>query len=144
MKLNPEVWFEHLEFVLQTIAMFYPTNPNSVSKKKYYDFIQNLPVFFPEYPVGTNFIDLLDSYPVTPYLDSRMSMMKWVHFITNKIRLQQKKPLIDFYDYLDEYYEKYKPEEVREKNKSETIEKYVRFSLYAALICFIIYIYKKQ
>ena len=29
MKLNPEVWFEHLEFVLQTIAMFYPTNPNS-------------------------------------------------------------------------------------------------------------------
>ena len=144
MELNSEIWFKHLEFVLQTIAVFYPMNPNTVSKKKYYDFIQNLPVLFPEYPMGSNFVDLLDSYPVTPYLDSRMSMMKWVHFITNRIRHQQKKPLIEFYDYLDEYYENYKPVEVIEKNKNQTIEKYVRFSLYGLMAIFIVYLYKKQ
>ena len=62
MNLNPDIWGPHYWFVLYTIAISYPINPNDVTKKKYYDFIQNLPVFFPEYPVGTNFIDLLDSY----------------------------------------------------------------------------------
>ena len=33
MKLNHEVWFKQLEFTLQTIAMYYPTNPNTVCKK---------------------------------------------------------------------------------------------------------------
>ena len=143
MKLNHEVWFKQLEFTLQTIAMYYPTNPNTVCKKKYYDFVQNLPVFFPEYPMGKNIIDLLDKYPVTPYLDSRMSFMKWVHFIGNKIREQQKKPLIDFYDYLDIYYETYKPDDMKANNQKETMRKYIQFALFVAMTGLIIYLYKK-
>ncbi len=73
MGLNPKVWLPHLWFVLYTIAVEYPQTPNDVTKKKYYTLIQNLPVFFPEYPMGSNFIDLLDKYPVTPYLSSRLS-----------------------------------------------------------------------
>ena len=81
MGLNPNIWLPNLKFILQTIAITYPSHPNDVSKRKYYDLIQNLPVFFPFNPMGKNFLDLLDKYPVTPYLSSRMSFMKWIHFI---------------------------------------------------------------
>ena len=143
MKLNPEIWFEHLEFVLQTIAMFYPTNPNSVSKKKYYDFIQNLPVFIPIDPIGKNFIEMLDLYPVTPYLSSRLSFMKWIHFIFNKINEQLEKPQEDFYDSLEKYYEEYKPKEIQNKEIAKTRKKYIDFALSILIIGGIIYLYKK-
>ena len=60
MGLDPKVWLPHFQFVMQTMAISYPANPNDVSKKKYYDFIQNLPVFLPDKPMGTYFIKLLD------------------------------------------------------------------------------------
>ena len=52
MTLNKEVWLPYLHFTLQTITMYYPLNPNKATKRKYYDFIQNLPLFFPEYRHG--------------------------------------------------------------------------------------------
>ena len=85
MKPNPFVWFPHLKFILWTIAVQYPINPNEVTIKKYYTLINNLPVFFPIYPMGNSFMELLDTYPVKPYLDSRKSFMKWNHFIINFI-----------------------------------------------------------
>ena len=93
--------------------------------------------------MGKNIIDLLDKYPVTPYLDSRLSFMKWVHFISNKIREQQKKPLIDFYDYLDVYYETYKPDDMKANNQKETMKKYIQFALFVAMTGLIIYLLKK-
>ena len=50
MGLNHNVWLPRLKFTLQTIAITYPARPNDVSKRKYYDLIQNLPVF----SIGTN------------------------------------------------------------------------------------------
>mgnify|MGYP000097258924 CR=1 FL=1 len=45
----------------------------------------DVPVFLPDKPMGTYFIKLLDDFPVTPYLSSSMSFMKWVHFMNNKL-----------------------------------------------------------
>ena len=39
MTLDPKVWGPHYWFVLHTIALKYPLNPNTTIKKKYYDFI---------------------------------------------------------------------------------------------------------
>ena len=103
MPLDPEVWFPHLEFTLQTMSILYPQYPNDVTKKKYYDTIQNLPVFLPEYPMGKEFIKMLDKYPVTPYLSSRESFMKWVHFIMNKIKIKMEWEQDDFFDSLEKY-----------------------------------------
>ena len=85
--LNPEIWGPHYWFVLYTIAVSYPVSVNAITKKKYYDFIQNLPLFLPIENIGNVFCKFLDRYPVTPYLDSRESFIKWVHFIHNKINL---------------------------------------------------------
>ena len=143
MGLNSNVWMPHLKFVLQTIAITYPKYPNDVSKKKYYDFIQNLPLFIPMKPIGKNFMKLLDKYPVTPYLSSRMSFMKWIHFIFNKINEQEKKPLVDFYDSLEQYYDEYKPKEMKNKEIMKTREKYIQASGLVLITLLIIYFYKK-
>ena len=143
MGLNHNVWLPHLKFTLQTMAVTYPKNPNDVSIKKYYDFIQNLPVFLPMNPIGNNFLDLLDKYPVTPYLSSRMSFMKWVNFIFNKINKQLKKEEIDFYEDLEKYYEEYKPKEMKNKEITKTRKKYIEGGIFVLLLITIIYFYKK-
>ena len=89
MALDPKVWGPHYWFVLHTIALNYPLHPNETSKKKYYDFIENLPLFLPVMDMGNLFNEMLDHYPVTPYLDSRESLIKWVHFIHNKINIYE-------------------------------------------------------
>ena len=45
MNLDSKVWGPHYWFVLYSIAITYPNTPNNVTKKKYYEFIQNLPLF---------------------------------------------------------------------------------------------------
>lgn len=84
--LDPEVWAPHYWFVLQTIALSYPEWPTDTAKKKYYDLIHNFPLFVPS--GEASLVALLDEYPVTPYLDSRESFQRWIHFIYNKILVQ--------------------------------------------------------
>jgi hypothetical protein len=144
MPLDPEVWFPHLEFTLQTMSILYPQYPNDVTKKKYYDTIQNLPVFLPEYPMGKEFIKMLDKYPVTPYLSSRESFMKWVHFIMNKIKIKMEWEQDDFFDSLEKYYDKYKPKELINKEIYKKRKQYIMIGTTFFLIITIIYLLKKS
>lgn len=144
MPLDPEVWFPHLEFTLQTISILYPQYPNDVTKKKYYDTIQNLPVFLPEYPIGKEFIKMLDKYPVTPYLSSRESFMKWVHFILNKIKIKMEWEQDDFFDSLEKYYDKYKPKELINKEIYKKRKQYIMIGTTFFLIFTIVYLLKKS
>lgn len=143
MGLNPKIWLPHYNFIMQTIAISYPMNPNDVSKKKYYDFVQNIPVFFPDKPLGENFIKLLDEFPVTPYLSSRMSFMKWVHFIRNKLAVSMAEDTIDFYENLEKYYEEYKPQEIKEKKLYKERKKYIQIAIVAMIVLLIAYTYNK-
>ena len=144
MGLNPNVWIPHLKFTLQTMAMTYPKYPNETTNKKYYDFIQNLPLFIPLEPIGKNFLVLLDKYPVTPYLDSRMSFMKWVNFIFNRLAEQMNKEGEEFYESIERYYDEYKPKEIRQEELIKTRKKYIQFGIGFALVLLVYYFYKKE
>lgn len=137
MTLNPEIWGPYYWFFLETMALTYPLHPNDVSKKKYYDFIQNLPLFIPNPEIGNNFSKLIDTFPVTPYLDSRLSFMKWINFIHNKINKQLDKPVINLHDGLDNYYKHYKPKPPPKKSKKELYYKII----IGVLVILIIYLY---
>ena len=104
MKYIAKVWGPHYWFVLHTIALRYPKNPNDVTKKKYYDFISNLPLFIPDTKMGDEFAELLDKYPVTPYLDNNNTFSKWIHFIHNRINEKLKKPTVKYNDFLEGYF----------------------------------------
>ena len=88
MNFEPEIWGPHYWFFLHTIAESYPLHPTSVTKKKYYDLMINFPLFIPNEDIGNKFSQLLDKYPVAPYLDSRESFVRWMHFIHNKLNIQ--------------------------------------------------------
>lgn len=113
---DPMVWGPHFWFVLHTISITYPTHPNSITKRKYYDFIQNLPLFLPSESIGNKFSEFLDKYPVTPYLDSRESFIRWVHFIHNKVNVYLGKEEYTLYETLDHYYEQYLPVPIKKMN----------------------------
>ena len=108
MKLNPKVWGPKYWFFLHTVALTYPIHPTTVTKKKYYDFIQNFPLFIPIEEIGNTFATFLDKFPVTPYLDSRESFIKWVHFIHNKINSYLGQKEINMEEALANYYDNYK------------------------------------
>ena len=139
--LNPEIWGPHYWFFLYTIALNYPLTPNDITKKKYYDLINNLPLFIPILDIGNTFSKFLDAYPVTPYLDSRESFIKWVHFINNKINVYLGKNEITYYQAMNNYYSHYELKEVKKKNERKNKHKYIYFSVIILLIILIIYLY---
>ncbi len=127
--LDPAVWGPHYWFVLFSMAVTYPERPNDVTIKKYYDFIQNLPLFLPNHQMGNAFSELLDKYPVSPYLDKRESFIKWVHFLHNQINLRLNRDEVSLHDAVNAYYSNYKPRQVRVREEL----KYRRKLIYAAV-----------
>lgn len=141
--LDPEIWGPHYWFVLFSIAYSYPNNPNNVIKKKYYEFIQNLPLFIPHKQIGNDFIKYLDKYPVTPYLDNRLSFMKWIHFIHNKMNIQLRKPVILLEEAIRLYEDSYLPKTIIEDNLFHIKKKYIWGSVGVVLVILLYYISKE-
>lgn len=128
--LNAKVWGPHYWFVLMTIAVSYPVKPNEITKKKYYEFIQNLPLFIPNEKIGNKFAKLLDKYPVTPYLDSREMFTRWIHFIHNRINIVLGKRKVSLGDAMKEYHDEYK----EEKEVKQHVHKWKRIYVYAITV----------
>ena len=99
------VWGPKYWFMIHCIAYNYPDNPNPIIKRKYYDFIQNIPLFIPDSEMSDNFSVFLDKYPVSPYLCSRDSFMRWTHFIHNKMNHFLGKEEISLYASFDRFNE---------------------------------------
>lgn len=141
MILDQKIWGPHYWFVLHTIALNYPLHPNEVIKKKYYDFIENLPLFLPIDNMSNNFSKILDDFPVTPYLDSRESFIKWMHFVHNKINISLGIPEKTLEESLSEYYNLYKDDKtiLREQLISNKKLFYIILILLLIIISFYIY-----
>ena len=144
MDLDPLVWGPNYWFFLHTIAISYPLTPNSTTKKKYYNLIQTLPLLLPNEEFGKNFSKLLDEYPVTPYLDSRESFTKWMHFIHNKVNIFLNKPQLSYKDSMLEYYKNYKPKKQLKKEEIKNREKLIYFSILLLLIILIVVILLRE
>jgi hypothetical protein len=143
LRLDPTVWGPHYWFFLHTLALSYPHHPNAVTKKKYYELIQNLPLFIPVETIGTSFEKLLDDYPVTAYLDSRDSLIKWMHFIHNKINEKLEKPKITLNEFYFRYYEEYKPKDIKMKDYYRWREKIIYTLVVMGATGLIVYLYNK-
>ena len=109
MRFDPSIWGGHYWFFLHTVAESYPVHPNAVTKRKYYDLLQNFPLFIPNEEIGNKFSAMLDKYPVTPYLDNRDSFVRWMHFIHNKFNVLLGKEEVSLPMALSRYRDQYKP-----------------------------------
>jgi hypothetical protein len=143
MVLDPKIWGPHYWFFLNTIAISYPHYPNTITKKKYYEFIHNMPLFIPIESISTEFSKLIDNYPVTPYLDTRESFVRWVHFIHNKINEKLEKPKVSLNDFYINYYEAYKSSDVKIKEYYQLKKKIIYCLIILLAIYSIYYLYDK-
>lgn len=143
MILDPNVWGPKYWFFLHTIALNYPQYPNAVTKKKYYDFISNIPLFIPVDSISVQFSKLLDQYPISPYLDDRDSLIKWVHFIHNKINESLHKPKVSLSDFYITYYNSYKPKLISMKEVYRWKEKLIYTIVIIFIVSLILYLHNK-
>ena len=139
--LDPKVWGPHYWFFLHTVSHTYPLYPNSVTKRKYYDLIQNMALFIPNEKIGNDYNKLLDNYPVTPYLANRDSFIRWVHFIHNRINKLLDKEEITLFEALDNYRSLYKSKQVKLSEKYNIRKEYILGSFTIICIILIIYLY---
>lgn len=143
MSLDPEIWGPHYWFFLHTLALSYPHHPNDVIKKKYYEFVMNLPLFIPVSSIGNEFSKLLDEYPISSYLDNRDSFIRWIHFIHNKINEKLEKPKISLNEFYIKYYEEYKPRNLKMKEYYKWKEKILFLLVVISGTSLIAYLYNK-
>ena len=141
--LNPNIWGPKYWFFFHTITLNYPNYPNSVTKKKYYDFVQNIPLFIPVESMAGEFSKLLDQYPVQPYLDNKESFIRWMWFIHNKINKKLEKPQISLNDFYVKYYEEYKPINEKMSEYYKIRGKLIYSSIIISIFGGIYYLYDK-
>lgn len=141
--LDPKVWGPHYWFFLHTVSMTYPNHPNTITKKKYYEFIQNLPLFIPVEEISSHFSKLIEKYPITPYLDNRESFVRWMYFIHNKINEKLEKPQLSLNDFFIQYYAAYKRPDEKWVEYYKIQQKAVYIAIIAGLTGAIYYLYDK-
>jgi hypothetical protein len=141
--LDPKVWGPHYWFFLHTLAMTYPHHPNAVTKKKYYEFIQNLPLFLPVEEISSSFSKLIEIYPITPYLDNRDSFVRWMYFIHNKINEKLEKPQITLNEFFVNYYNQYKSQDEKLSEFYKIREKLIYGGIIVSILGAIYYLYDK-
>lgn len=140
MDFHSTVWGPHYWFFLHTIAYSYPKTPTSVTKRKYYDLIQNFPLFIPDSEMGSYFEKILDMYPVSPYLDSRDSFVRWTYFIHNKINQYLGKEEISFLESRERYISHYQPKPIYLYEKIR-INKHIVSMVFVLFIVFMIFLF---
>ena len=143
MTLDASVWLPKYWFVLTTIGCTYPKKPNEVTRKKYYELVQNLPLFMPQGDVSKTLLELLDKYPVTPYLEDREGFMKWLHFIQNKTNSTLGFQEQTTAEALQTYYDEYKPRTVLMKDMIRQRERYLYMAAALGIIVAASYMIKK-
>ena len=141
--LDPKIWGPHYWFFLHTVAMTYPYHPNAVTKKKYYEFVQNIPIFIPVEEISKEFERMIDQYPITPYLDNRDSFVRWMHFIHNKINEKLEKPPITLNDFFVQYYNEYKSQNEKLSEFYKLREKLIYGGILVSILGVIYYLYDK-
>lgn len=139
MDFDMNVWGPHYWFIIHTVAMTYPKVPGSTTKKRYYTFYKELPYFLPHKKSRKLFTDILDKYPITPYLDSKESLIKWTHYIHNKVNIKYNKPTVTYKTFYETYHKQYLPKPVVKYNYREWYKKIVFIFLITVILITIFY-----
>lgn len=141
--LNPKIWNPHIWFFMYSICHCYPDYPNTVTKRKYYDFVQNIPLFLPNSSCSNYFSRLLDTFPVTPYLDTKDSFTYWVHCLNNRMNQYLGNPEHTYLEHLDLFYKEFLPKEYVVSKKKGIKKQYLVFMLIAIMLFIIVIYYPK-
>lgn len=86
-------WRDTLWQYIMTVVSSYPEEPSQILKKKMYRFVSDLPSMVPDAEFRRRYISKLADFPVTPYLDSRDALSRWLNFFRNRIAESYNEPV---------------------------------------------------
>jgi hypothetical protein len=134
-------WGSQYWHFLHMVSFGYPEMPNEVTKRKYYNLIMDFPLFIPDVQMGKQFAEMLDKYPVKPYLDKRDSFIRWMCFIHNRYNKMLGKREIPILESLDKYLNYLAKTRVPDAEQIEKIywTDLLIYSILILLLCFAIY-----
>lgn len=90
--MEPNVWGPPCWFFLHTISFYYPDNPSFKDKNNFYNFFLNLENVIPCNVCRENYKKNLKEFPITPYLESKKSLIQWVVNLHNLVNRENNKP----------------------------------------------------
>jgi hypothetical protein len=126
-------------FVFMKIICFYYSNkPNDTLKKKYYDVLSNIPVYYPNEFFTKEYLDLLNSNPVVSFLDSRDDLLHWCHFIETTILKRLGLPSQNYASWLMEYHQTYEKPYHCDNKEPGLYNEYVFYGIILAVLISII------
>lgn len=131
---NPDVWNDNLRFMMMSIALGYPEEPNAITRRKYYEFFNNLPIFIPDSRLSNGFVDFLNNLPISNYLHSRDALVQWVHLRNNHENLLLGRPKTSPQQTMHQHFAKY---ETISPNHVSHVSKLLGIGCVAAAIVFL-------
>jgi hypothetical protein len=122
--MKPEIWGPHLWFIMHLISFEYPERPTEMDKRIYHDFYTSLKDVIPCEMCKKHYRDHITKYPLTPHLDTRDTLVKWVIQVHNFVNASLGKPMLNIQQVM-EIYSKVKPvSPFASINTPEIIKKY--------------------
>lgn len=90
--MHPTTWGSHLWYILHIISFEYPEKPTEYDKRIYHDFYTSLKDVIPCVECRKHYRDHITKYPLTPHLDTRDTLIKWVIQVHNFVNASLGKP----------------------------------------------------
>lgn len=143
-QFQKEVWGPTYWNFIQTIANQYPNHPDNMTKKRYYKFfIEIFPYFIPDPTSMKRYHQLINDFSISPFLDNRLQLIRWIQFIHNKIAQDIGKPLYSIERSQKEFWEQHKHRSVRLWQNGEfSKQELLTFSSITGLLFIIYFSYK--
>lgn len=142
--MDPTVWGPKLWFALHTMTFNYPENPTEIDKRNYHDFFTNLKNVIPCAKCSKHYGEHLLNNPLSPNLDSKELLVKWLIDLHNDVNKSLNKRLYSYDEVIKIYQDHYKNSDSEKeiKNNNLGIRRYIQimFIITFLIICFVLYI----
>ena len=93
--MNPSKWGSQAWTFLHAVTFVYPENPTEAEKKQYYDFFMSLKNVIPCIKCRKHYEQHISELPLRFHLETRDSLISWLHKIHNKVNESLGKPQFD-------------------------------------------------
>ena len=101
--MESKIWGPPTWFFLHTLTFNYPDKPTYKDKSNYYDFFNNLQYILPCDICQKNYQKHLKEFPISPYLDSKKTLVEWLVHIHNLVNKENNKPLLTSSEIIKKY-----------------------------------------
>ena len=101
--MDARIWGPHLWFVLHIITFTYPENPTYHDKLSYKEFFTNIKNVIPCDECKKHYSEHITKYPITPHLDRKADLIKWLIQIHNFTNISLNKPTYTIEEVMAKY-----------------------------------------